>query len=44
MKNEDPTLKYTEACRNYARGMPFLGINDKESAKKGIVLFGKLCE
>lgn len=33
MKNEDPTLKYPEAVRNYARGMAFLGIKDIASAK-----------
>jgi len=33
MKNEDPTLKYPEAVRNYARGMAFLGIKDIVSAK-----------
>lgn len=37
MKNEDPTLKYPEAVRNYARGMAFLGINDIVSAKKELL-------
>ncbi len=34
MKNADPTLKYPEAVRNYARGMAFLGLGDVTSAKK----------
>ncbi len=34
MKNEDTTLKYPEAVRNYARGMAFLGIKDIINAKK----------
>tara|TARA_R110002050_G_scaffold223338_2_gene359159 strand:- start:15322 stop:17043 length:1722 start_codon:yes stop_codon:yes gene_type:complete len=34
MKNEDPSLKYPEAVRNYARGMAFLGVKDIASAKK----------
>tara|TARA_R110000868_G_scaffold145181_4_gene365262 strand:- start:40621 stop:42342 length:1722 start_codon:yes stop_codon:yes gene_type:complete len=34
MKNEDPSLKYPEAVRNYARGMAFLGIKNIASAKK----------
>ncbi len=37
MKNEDPTLKYPEAVRNYARGMAFLGIKDIASAKKELL-------
>ena len=37
MKNEDSTLKYPEAVRNYARGMAFLGINDIASAKKELL-------
>lgn len=34
MKNADPTLKYPEAVRNYARGMAFLGLKNITSAKK----------
>lgn len=34
MKNADPTLKYPEAVRNYARGMAFLGLKNISSAKK----------
>jgi tetratricopeptide (TPR) repeat protein len=34
MKNADPSLKYPEAVRNYARGMAFLGLGDVTSAKK----------
>ena len=34
MKNEDPSLKYPEAVRNYARGMAFLGLKDSANAKK----------
>ena len=37
MKNEDPTLKYPEAVRNYARGMAFLGTKDIASAKKELL-------
>jgi tetratricopeptide (TPR) repeat protein len=33
MKNADPSLKYPEAVRNYARGMAFLGLGDVTSAK-----------
>ena len=34
MKNADPSLKYPEAVRNYARGMAFLGLGNVTSAKK----------
>ena len=34
MKNADPSLKYPEAVRNYARGMAFLGLGDVTNAKK----------
>ena len=37
MKNEDPSLKYPEAVRNYARGMAFLGLKDVTSAKKELL-------
>jgi tetratricopeptide (TPR) repeat protein len=37
MKNEDPSLKYPEAVRNYARGMAFLGLKDITSAKKELL-------
>lgn len=34
MTNEDPSLKYPEAVRHYARGMAFLGLNELPNAKK----------
>lgn len=34
MKNEETSLKYPEAVRNYARGMAFLGKNDIINAEK----------
>lgn len=34
MQNEDTSLKYPEAVRNYARGMAFLGLGDLKSANK----------
>ncbi len=34
MENDDPTLKYPEAVRHYARGMSFLGIQKIDEAKK----------
>ena len=34
MKNQDTTLKYPEAVRNYARGMAYLGKKDIKNAKK----------
>lgn len=37
MKNEDPSLKYPEAVRNYARGMAFLGLEDITGAKKELL-------
>jgi len=37
IKNADPTLKYPEAVRNYARGMAFLGLKDITSAKKELI-------
>jgi tetratricopeptide (TPR) repeat protein len=37
MKSEDPTLKYPEGVRNYARGMAFLGLKDITRAKKELV-------
>jgi len=37
MKNADPSLKYPEAVRNYARGMAFLGLKDITSAKKELL-------
>jgi tetratricopeptide (TPR) repeat protein len=37
MKNADPTIKYPEAVRNYARGMAFLGLKDITSAKKELL-------
>ena len=37
MKNEDPSLKYPEAVRNYARGMAFLGLKDVQKAKEELV-------
>ncbi|WP_456441648.1 hypothetical protein [Psychroserpens sp.] len=37
MKNEDVSLKYPEAVRNYARGMAFLGLKDITNAKKELL-------
>tara|TARA_R110001592_G_scaffold120321_3_gene324351 strand:+ start:875 stop:2593 length:1719 start_codon:yes stop_codon:yes gene_type:complete len=34
MNNEDPSLKYPEAVRNYARGMAFVGLGEIDNAKK----------
>ncbi|MEH6748234.1 MAG: hypothetical protein V7670_15485 [Maribacter arcticus] len=34
MENEDSSLKYPEAVRNYARGMALLGLNKIDEAKK----------
>ena len=34
MDNEDTSLKYPEAVRNYARGMAFLGLDKLDEAKK----------
>ena len=44
MQNEDPSLKYPEAIRHYARGMSYVGLGDMDKAKAELVFLQKYAD